>query len=654
MGKKTKITLRYFSITAVVVLSVFICFMNFGVSAQTVDGSFTFSPSSETFRKGCRYDVDILVDPGSNTSNAANFVINYDPTEIEVIDSMTSIDGIQIAHGDAYEAYADNVVDETAGTIRLTGFSIMSTLTQERVFGTIEFRSTPTATSADFSIEFTGPGNTLDSNIAETATSDDILASVGTASYTFVDGPCVDDTNGPSITPIYPENYNVEVPLDSDVEVRICDNGTWDSGVDIDTVEVIVDGISYTPEDSAFFSYTGDPDCYVITIDPQDDFPADSAVTVVYRASDFAGNSSTRSIVFNIPADVDEIIEQIYEIITQLEECEDQVCDPVLPTTGVAEVVQKNEVVAEALVALPVATGIISMIPTLGFSFLEIPYYIMQLIMWLLNLLGVRKKGAPWGVIYDSVSKSPVARAVVRLFSGGKLIESRVSDVNGVFNFTPRKGVYTMIASKRGYVFPSTVVSGNIDGAKVNIYRGGPYTVISDKDIVRVSVPLDPVKANKMKIFFRKTVSSILAFMMALNPVLLVLGIVLSGVLYYYTGDRLNLLWIAINIVLLALHFYLSSRARARWGVVASRDGVVQSGVEVGLYETAYNKLVDTRITDEKGRFQFVVPGNLYVLRLVSQDYVIDDPKYEGGYPVGKKVDGDILITEKIKVRRVV
>jgi len=598
--------------------------------------------------------MDIMVNPGSNTSNAGNLTINYDPGAIEVIDSMTSIPGIQILHGNAYEAYADNVVDETAGTIRLTGFSIMTTLSAQRVFATIEFRSTPTASSADFSIDFTGPGSTLDSNIAETHTSDDILGSVGTASYTFVDGPCVDDTVGPSITPVYPENYNVNVPLDSNVEVRICDNGTWDSGVDIDTVEIIIDGISYTSEDSLFFSYTGDPDCYVIIVDPVDDFPAEDAVTVVYRASDFTGNSSTRSIVFNIPADEDEIIDKIYEIITLLEECEDQVCIPVLPTTGVAEVVQENEAVAEALAVLPVATGIISMLPTLGFSFLEIPYYIMQFIMWFLNLIGVRKKGKPWGIVYDSVSKGPIARTVVRLFSGGKLVESRVSDVNGVFNFTPRKGIYTMIAAKRGYVFPSTIVSGDIDGAKVNIYKGGSYTVASDKDIVRVSIPIDPVAVSQMKVFVRKTWSSILAFMLAMNPVLLVLGTALSAVLYYYTGDRLNIVWIVVNSILLVLHFYLRSRLRARWGVVVDRAGVPQMGVEVGLYDQTYKKLVDTRVSDEKGRFQFVVPGDLYILKIVGTDYAIDDPKYGMGYPVGKKTRGDILITERIVSRRMV
>jgi hypothetical protein len=622
-------------------------------NAQTVDASFYLSPSSQELKKGCQYTTQIMVDPGSNTSNAANIYVEYDPSKIEIIDSNSSLPGKQIAVGNAYEAFADNVVDETEGIIRLTGFSIMYNLQDVKSFGAIRFRSINDAETANFEIWFEGAGDTLDSNIAETNTSDDILATVNNASYTFVDGPCVEDTKAPVITPEDPTHYEIEVPLDSDLNFRVCDNRTWDSGVDADTIEIIINGEVYTTKDVEFVSIDGDPDCYDVTVDPPQDFPEDEAVSVTYKASDFKGNQASKSIIFNIPPEFSECVEELYETREILQECEDRTIFEVLPEGGVEELVKKNETVVDTVSAIPAVTGIASLLPTLGFSIFEIPYYIMQLFLWFLNLLGVKKKGKPWGIVYDSVTKAPITRAVVRLFSQGKLVESRVTDVNGVFYMTPEEGIYTLIASKNGYRFPSTNIVGEHDGPRKNVYKGGPYEVKKDKDIVKLSVPLDPVKASPFKVLFKKSWSFIYNILNKLNPILLLIGMLISGVVYYFTKDPLNLLWLGLNTLFLILHFYVKHLVRSRWGYVVDSRGNPVAGIEIGLYDKTYNRLIDNRVTDEKGRYSFVVPGDTYNIKPKTNSYVIDDPKNEGGYNVGKKTKGDISITQKIVVRRV-
>jgi hypothetical protein len=622
-------------------------------SAQTSNARFYFAPSTKEFKKGCRYSVQVMIDPGSNTSNAANIYIDYDPSKIEILDSNSNFDGVQIGTGNAYEAFADNVVDEAAGRIRLTGFSIMYPLEETRTFATISFRSRNNAESANFSIWFENVGHTLDSNIAETTTSDDILGSVGSASYTFIDGPCVEDTQPPVITPQDPTNYEVEVPLDSNISVRICDNRTWDSGVDIDTVEVIINGETFTIDDLEIFSADGDPECYDIVIDPPENFPDGEAVSVTFKADDFKGNSASRSIIFNLPEESNECIEELYETRRIVEECEQRQCLATLPQGGVEEVIRENETIADTVAAVPVVTGIASLLTTLGFSLLELPYYLLQLFFWLLNVLGIRKKGVPWGVVYDSVSKAPIPRAVIRLFSQGKLLESRVTDVNGVFYLTPKKGVYTLIASKQGYTFPSTTIVGESDGARNNIYKGGPYKIKSDKDIVRMSIPLDPVRVSPAKAFLKRSWSFLYSFLMMLNPILLVLGIVIAAVVYYFTRDNLNIVWFVLNTVFLGLHFYVKYLTKSKWGYVVDLHGNPMAGVEVGLYDKTYGRLIDSRVTDEKGRYSFVVPGDLYTLKPANARYAIDDPQNESGYTVGKKTKGDISINQKMVVRRV-
>ncbi|MBN2100491.1 hypothetical protein JW710_01155 [Candidatus Dojkabacteria bacterium] len=591
-----------------------------------------------------------MVDPGSNSSNAANIIIYYDPSDIEILDENTSVTGVQIGTGDAYEAYAENIVSTSAGTIKLTGFSIMSQLTESRVFGTIRFRSLTGVTNTSMSIQFTGVGNTLDSNIAETYTSDDILGSVGSASYSFESGPCFDDNRAPSITPVDPVHYQPDVPLDSNIEVTICDNQPYDTGVDIETVEIVVNGVTYTYEDTAFFTYTGDPSCYNITIDPESDFPEDEAVSVVYIASDFAGNTASRTIIFNVPEGDEETAEYIREIIRELEECQDQECNCAveLPDTAILE---ENPALTSALVSIPTVASFLSLLPAIGFSFLELPYYIMQLISWILNLLGLAKKGRPWGIVYDSITKSPVSRAVVRLFSEGQLIESKVTDVNGVFSLSPIKGVYTLMVSKRGYVFPSTVVVGDNDGPRLNVYRGGPYTVESDKEAVKLSIPMDPKKVSMSTLRFRRMWSKFTSFMAAINPILMVLGLILSLVVYILIGGTFNLVLAILNTIMLVIEVIRRYVSKEKWGIVVDSTGRPLSNVKIGLYDRIYNKLVDVRVTDDKGMYRFVVPGDLYFIKPATSNYVIDEPGLDRGYPVGKKAVGSIVITHKLVLR---
>jgi hypothetical protein len=630
------------------------------IHAQTADARFYFSPASQEFKKGCKYEAKIMIDPGSNASNAANIFVEYDPNEVEIIDSDNSMPGKQIKAGNAYEAYADNVVDDTIGEIRLTGFSIMYPVDGVKMFGAIEFRSKDTVSSVDFDIWFEGPGDTLDSNIAENNSSDDILGNVENARYTFVDGPCVEDTQSPQISPQDPGNYDVNVELDLPIEVRVCDNRQWDSGVDIDSVEVIIDGETYTNEDVDVFEVDGNPDCYDIVVDTPEDFPEEEAVSVTFKADDFKGNSASKTIIFNIPPESNECIEELYqneEIIKECEQkvqaCEERTSLGVLPQGGLEAMVEQENPAVNSLKSVPAVTTGLSLVSTLGFSLFELPYYLMQILIWFMNLIGIRKKGKPWGYVYDSVTKTPVPRAVVRLFSQGKLVESRVTDINGVFHMTPKHGIYTLIANKQDYKFPSTTISGENDGPRKNIYKGGPYEVKKDKAIVKLSVPLDPQQASTMKRFLRKSWSKIFSILNTLNPILLVIGIFISLVAYYFTKEPLNIVWVALNLVFLILHFYVRFLVKSKWGHVVDPTGKAMNGVEIGLYDETYGRLIDTRVTDEKGRYSFVVPGERYIIKPVTNNFIIADPVNESGYQVGQKTKDDILINQKVVVRRV-
>lgn len=257
--------------------------------ANTADAArFELSPSSGAFREGCNSVINIMMSTESQESDAANIIINYNPSEIEIIDTNSTMSGIQINEGSVYDIYVDNIAEPT-GEIRLTGFSIGHSYNSGSGFGNfgaIQFRSYPGVGSTSLTIDYV-PGSTLDSNIAQYITSDDLLSGVNSGSYTFEVGPCFDDTTAPWVSDPAPSPGSIDNPLDSDITFRIRDN---QSGIDITTLTIEIQGILYTYDGVNRFSYTGDSMDYQITVNPIEDFIESVIVRVEINAEDFDNN----------------------------------------------------------------------------------------------------------------------------------------------------------------------------------------------------------------------------------------------------------------------------------------------------------------------------------------------------------------------------
>ncbi|MFH0928381.1 MAG: Ig-like domain-containing protein [bacterium] len=264
-------------------------FLVLGLSAAAGAEAARFSLTSSTIKQGCDGAIPIYLWTQGKETDAANIILHYNPAEIEVLDANPVMPGVQIATGSTYDIWADNVVDSGAGIIRLTGFSIghsYNSGTGAGIYGSIPVRSKPGVTTSQITIEFRD-GDTLDSNVAEYLTSDDLLTSVGDATFTFVTGPCVADTQPPAVSGISPPNGANGVPLDSEVSFRITDN---QSGVDLDTLTVTIMGVTYTKNGVNRFTETGVALDYQISITPIAPFPADTLVTVRVTAQDLANN----------------------------------------------------------------------------------------------------------------------------------------------------------------------------------------------------------------------------------------------------------------------------------------------------------------------------------------------------------------------------
>ncbi len=321
-------------------------------------------------------------------------------------------------------------------------------------------------------------------------------------------------------------------------------------------------------------------------------------------------------------------------------------------TDSVTEFVRENETAARFTQFLPAVTSSVATLAIFNLALTDFPNYFLRTFHWIWAVGKERKKGEPWGVVYDSVTKAPVSRAVVRLFSGGRLIDTAVTNVNGVFTFAPVPGEYKMSVTRSGYDFPTQVIVGDSDGDKENIYRGGEYLVKKDEELVSIYIPIDHKEMSEFKKNYHKVASAVSSFILFVNPAVLLIGAVISFGFYAEFGGKLNILFGFLYLALIGLHYYMKSVYKVKLGKILDRSGNPIEGLKIGLYDAIYDRLIETRVTNSLGQYQFIVPGGKYVLKPISKDYVVSDQAFSDGYPVGKKSKKDILIARDIELRK--
>jgi len=243
----------------------------------------------------------------------------------------------------------------------------------------------------------------------------------------------------------------------------------------------------------------------------------------------------------------------------------------------------------------------------------------------LIGLIDRSKKRRPWGVVYNAVTKKLVARAVVRLWDAksGALVDTVVTDANGVFKLAPRKGEYVLKVAAAGYTFPSRLVNTTADSGYMNIYTGEVIEVASENDILMLSIPLDPIKesrAHKAKMRVRTFFEELVG---VISPIVLVAGFVYSVVVTTMYPLMLNFAILGLYGITFLVKAYLHFSSPRLFGMVTSVDGKAVSGLEIGLFDYEFKNLVSRTFTNKQGAYNFVVKNQAYYLQVLDSGYKV-------------------------------
>lgn len=243
----------------------------------------------------------------------------------------------------------------------------------------------------------------------------------------------------------------------------------------------------------------------------------------------------------------------------------------------------------------------------------------------LLGFIDRSKKRKPWGVVYDSVKKSLLPRVVVRLWNAetGKLVDTVVTDANGIFKLTPKIGKYVIKVALPNYTFPSKLVTSGTDTGFTNIYFGEVIEVKEETQALMLSIPMDPEK-GKMKKQIGKQILSFLEDVVALiSPIILIAGFVYSVIVTVMFPITVNYIILALYALTFLIKIYVYITKPRLFGTVTSVEGRVMSGLEIGLFDAEFKNLVARTFTNKQGAYNFVVKNENYFVQLLDNNYKI-------------------------------
>lgn len=278
--------------------------------------------------------------------------------------------------------------------------------------------------------------------------------------------------------------------------------------------------------------------------------------------------------------------------------------------------------------------------------------YAAHLFIGFVGLFRRKKKFRPYGYVYDAVTKEPINKAVVRIFKGSKLITTTVSNVYGAFNADLKPGKYHLEVIAENYSYPSKLITGSVDTPLENIYRGGKF-LVEEESQIKYSIPLDPVASSTISNFKTVLVTNLKKAFVAFQKVLVVVGLFVALFMYIRNPSTFNLAIFTLYMPLLFIHMIFAlSNKKYSFGTVRDMNGNILKGVVLGLREMEFEKLIAKRVTNERGRYKFLVPGGKYKLEVLSSEYEIKSPpekhlNFKGSVKKPLLVNKNIVLDKK-------
>jgi hypothetical protein len=246
--------------------------------------------------------------------------------------------------------------------------------------------------------------------------------------------------------------------------------------------------------------------------------------------------------------------------------------------------------------------------------------YLQYLLMQPVLLLQ-RRKRLGWGVVYNSLSKLPIDLAIVRLINQntGRIVQTRVTDKEGRYLLMAEPGLFRIETTKKGFIFPTVYLKDfKEDAGYTDLYHGEPLEVKEKGAVITVNIPLDPIeeKPSKTRLIWQQIFRGIQYGLSIASIILAGISMIISPTVHTY-------IIFGGQIILFLFFLRLAKPPKPKgWGIVYDKlTGRPLARAVVRIFETQFNKLVGSQVTDRKGRYAFLTGRNVYYVASEKEGY---------------------------------
>lgn len=279
--------------------------------------------------------------------------------------------------------------------------------------------------------------------------------------------------------------------------------------------------------------------------------------------------------------------------------------------------------VAKANTAVVTTTAAVLLAPVVANAIISFSSLLPQIFYWLtqlLQLLGIKKRRKPWGLVFNSQTGQPIPLAIVRIYDKkyNRMLEQSVTDNQGRYGFLGKEGAYYITVVKSGFTFPGKTKSSSF---YERVYTGDEFKIAGKDQSVSFNIPLDPHTKAGLTISMWIGLVKVNRFLQKLRLPLLVIGFIFSIIMLIFAYELL-FVFALIFYILIGILEYLRTRKSRPYGIVTDIFNHPLEMTIVRIFEKKSNRLLETDVTDQDGRFKFLVSPGVYYLTAVKPGYI--------------------------------
>jgi fimbrial isopeptide formation D2 family protein len=238
-------------------------------------------------------------------------------------------------------------------------------------------------------------------------------------------------------------------------------------------------------------------------------------------------------------------------------------------------------------------------------------------------LLFFGKKRKKWGVVYNSLTKLPVDLVLVRLYNkkNNQLVQTKVTDREGRYIIIAKEqGRYYLRVTKPGFISPSRYLKDETQDTKyIDLYHGEVIEVTEKDAVITANIPLDP--AEKKALAFSEVIRGYV--LKNLRLIISYVGLILAIIVVLIIPTVITIGCLILHVILfLVFRRFLVPAKPKSWGIVYDQKNKEPLGSSViRIFDIKFNKLLETQVTDRKGRYAFLVGKNQYQMLTEKPGY---------------------------------